>query len=60
MNEECTKLVAEMDKLLKEPDKASFAWAARRIYEQGYIAGKEMQRKLLRLKLGLDVPEDHQ
>lgn len=56
MNEYCDKLVKEMDELLD--DKHSFAYAARQIYEQGYIAGKEQERKLLRLKLGLQVKGD--
>jgi len=58
MNELCNKLVREMDVMLKDPSTTSFAYVARVIFEQGYIAGKAMERKLLRLKLGLDVPGD--
>jgi hypothetical protein len=58
MNAHCDKLVEHMDSLLKDPVNHSVAYFARQIYEEGYIAGKEMERKLLRLKLGLNVPGD--
>ncbi len=32
--------------------------AIARIHEQGYIAGIDMERKLMRLRLGLAVPGD--
>lgn len=51
-------LVKEVDKLLKDPVHYSSAWAINRAYELGYVAGQAMERRLLRLKLGLGVPSD--
>jgi hypothetical protein len=58
VNEHCKKLVLENNKLLAHPERHSLANFAEEIYEQGYIVGKEMERKLLRIKLGLNVPAD--
>jgi len=58
MNKFCDELVAEADKLLAKPDEHSFSYTAQRCYEHGYVAGMEMERKLLRLRLGLGVPAD--
>lgn len=60
MNEVCKTIVKEADKLLATPDKHSFAHFAEQIYEQGYVAGMAMARRLLRLKLGLSVPSDEE
>jgi hypothetical protein len=57
MTPKCDRIVEEMDQLLKDPSK-TFAWAAREIYDEGYIVGMEMQRRLTRLSLGLAVPAD--
>ena len=54
------RLIAQMDSLLKDPDTTSTAVLAERVYELGYIAGKEMVRRLLRLQLGLGTPRDHE
>ncbi len=58
MNEYCERLIKEMNELLADPTKHSFAYAAQRIYDMGYVAGAETVRKELRIKLGLEVPGD--
>ena len=52
------KVVAGLDAMLKEPGKYSSGYAVDRVYEAGYVAGMAMARRLLRLQLGLGVPED--
>jgi hypothetical protein len=52
------KVVADLDAMLKEPGKYSSGYAVDRVYEAGYVAGMAMARRLLRLQLGLGVPED--
>ena len=51
-------LIRELDKLLKDPVRCSSAHSISRAYELGYVAGQEMERRLLRLRLGLSVPSD--
>jgi len=58
MNKFCEALVAEADILLAKPDEHSFSFIAEKCYDQGYVAGMEMARRLLRLQLGLAVPAD--
>lgn len=59
-NTEYSKLINKLVTLVSEerPSPAALAQIGAALYEQGYIEGKEMQRKLLRLQLGLSVPED--
>lgn len=60
MNSYCEKAAKEMDKRMAPELQAtqSFRYSIDRIYEQGFIDGKEMQRRLLRLTLGIAVPAD--
>ena len=58
MNEFCKELVAKMDSLLKDPANHSVAYFAERVYAEGFAAGLELERKRLRLVLGLHVPGD--
>lgn len=62
-NAELDRMVQEFDKFmrtefLKDPNKYSCGHHMSRVYELGYIAGQAMERRLLRLKLGLSVPSD--
>lgn len=56
MNKICKKLVEDADAVLQP--KSSFTDVAENIYEQGYMDGMAMVRKMLRLQFGLSVPAD--
>lgn len=58
MNKFCHEQVSKLNELLKNPEDTSLTYFAEQVYEQGYIDGKEIERKFLRLKLGLDTKED--
>ncbi len=51
-------LVKELDKLLKDPKQYSSAYSIDKAYELGFVAGITHARRLLRIQLGLAVPDD--
>ena len=58
MNKLAVYLTKEIDSLLKDPKKTSSTVFTEQIYEQGYVEGLKMARKLLRIQLGLAVVDD--
>jgi hypothetical protein len=54
----CETLVKQMDQMLRDPQRVSFGYAAQRIFDEGYLAGRSAVQRELRIKLGLETEDD--